>query len=78
MSEELIEGINNAIKERNTKLKSIYPNFKSISDKLKDAKVSPEFWIKENENILKAIAEGKKMKESMRMSFEKYHQEFTI
>lgn len=51
MSEELIEGINNAIKERNTKLK--------------DAKVSPEFWIKENKNILKAIAEGRKMKESM-------------
>lgn len=59
-------------------LRSVYGSFKSITDKLKDVKVSPDFWKKEQENILKVVAEGKKMKESMKMSFEKYHQEFTI
>lgn len=45
-------------------LKSIYGSFKSITDKLKDAEVSPEFWKKEQENILNAVAEGKKMNDS--------------
>ena len=64
--------------ERNSRLKSVFPNFKSISDTLKDTKVSPEFWNKERENILKAIADGRKQKESMKMSPEKFRQEFTI
>ncbi len=50
---ELLELANNAANERNTKLKSIYPNFKSIAD-------------------------GRKQKESMKMSPEKFRQEFTI
>lgn len=64
--------------KRTIKIKKHLPNFKSISDKLKDAEVSPEFWKKEQENILKAARDGKKMKESMRMTPEKFHQPFTI
>lgn len=78
MSYELLESTKNAVKERNTKLKSVLPNFKSILDKLKDANVSHEFWIKERENIKKANKEAREWEESTKMSFEKYHQEFTI
>lgn len=75
---ELLELANNAVKERNTKLKSIYPGFKSIADKLDSVTISSDFWVKERENILKAIADGRKQKESMKMSPEKFRQEFTI
>lgn len=78
MSAELIESVNNALKKKNSKLKSIYPGFKCVADKLKDTELSLEFWKKESENILKFVAEGKKIKESMRMSPEKFRQEFTI
>lgn len=74
----MVETVNDIVKERNTNLKSIVPGFKSISDKLKDAEVSPEFWKKEQENIIKAVAESKKQKESMRMTPEKFRQPFTI
>ena len=70
--------MNSAIEEKSSKLRSVYPGFKSISEKLKDAKVSPDFWIKERENIRKANEKARKEKESMKMSFEKWHQEFTI
>jgi type II secretory pathway component PulF len=59
-------------------LRSIYGTFKSITNELDSKTVSPEFWKKEQENILKAVAEGKKMKESMRMTPEKFHQPFII
>lgn len=59
-------------------MKEEQSKLRSISDKLKDAEVSPEFWKKEQENILKAARDGKKMKESMRMTPEKFHQPFTI
>lgn len=78
MTKELNALMNNKLEERNTNLKSIFPGFKSISDKLKDAEVSPEFWKKEQENIIKAVAESKKQKESMRMTPEKFRQPFTI
>jgi len=78
MTQELYDLMNNKLEERKDKLRSIFPDFKSISDKLKDTEVSTEFWKKEQENILKAVADGKKMKESMRMTLEKYHQPFTI
>ena len=78
MTKELNALMNNKLEERNTNLKSIFPGFKSISDKLKDAEVSPEFWKKEQENIIKAVAESKKQKESMRMTPEKFRQSFTI
>lgn len=58
-------------------LKSIYGTFKSITDNLEHTTISPEFWKKEKENILKNN-NAKKWKESMKMSFEKYHQKFTI
>lgn len=64
--------------EKESKLRSVYGSFKSITSELDSKTVSPEFWRKESQNILNAIAEGKKMKESMKMSFEKYHQPFTI
>ena len=70
--------MNTKLKEKNSKLRSIFPDFKSISDKLKDAEVSTEFWKKEQENIIKAVAESKKQKESMRMTPEKFRQPFTI
>lgn len=60
------------------KLKSIYPGFKSISGELKNLQVNPEFWTIERENIRKANERARKEKESMKMSFEKLHQEFTI
>ena len=78
MTEELKDLMDTKLEEKNSKLRSIYGSFKSITDKLKDAKVSPDFWKKEQENIMKAVAEGKKMKESMRMTPEKFHQPFTI
>ena len=77
----MVEATNNAVAEKTTKLKSGFPGFKSISDKIteiKDPNVSYEFWIKERENIRKANEEAAKWRESMKMSFEKYHQEFTI
>lgn len=74
----MVEAINNAIAEKTTKLKSVFPGFRSISEKLKDAKVSTEYWAKERENVRKANEEAAKWKESMKMSWEKYHQEFTI
>ena len=78
MTKELNALMNNKLEERNTNLKSIFPGFKSISDKLKAAEVSPEFWKKEQENIIKAVTESKKQKESMRMTPEKFRQPFTI
>ena len=78
MTEELNDLMNTKLKEKNSKLRSIFSDFKSISDKLKDAEVSTEFWKKEQENIIKAVAESKKQKESMRMTPEKFRQPFTI
>ncbi len=78
MTKELDDLMNSKIDGRTKKLRSVYPGFKSISEKLKDAKISPDFWIKEQQNIIAAVKEGRKEKESMKMSFEKYHQEFTI
>lgn len=78
MTKELNDLMNDKINEKTKRLKSVYGSFHSISEKLKDAKVSPEFWIKERENIRKANEETRKWKESMKMSFEKFHQEFTI
>ena len=74
----MVETVNDIVKERNTNLKSIFPGFKSISDKLDYVAVSPEFWKKEQENIIKAVAESKKQKESMRMTPEKFREPFTI
>ena len=74
----MVETVNDIVKERNTNLKSIFPGFKSISDKLDSVAVSPEFWKKEQENIIKAVAESKKQKESMRMTPEKFREPFTI
>lgn len=78
MTYELKDLMDSKIEQKQQKLRSIYPGFKSITDKLKDAKVSPDFWIKERENIRKANEDARKWKESMKMSFEKFHQEFTI
>lgn len=61
-----------------SKLKSIFPNFKSITRELDSKTVSPEFWRKERENILKVVSDSKKMKESMKMSPEKFREKFTI
>lgn len=74
----MVEATNIAAAEKTTKLKSVFPGFKSISDKIKDSSVSYEYWAKERENIRKVTEEAAKWKESMKMSFEKYHQEFTI
>lgn len=77
----MVEATNNAVAEKTTKLKNVFPGFKSISDKIneiKDLNVSYEFWIKERENIRNANQKAAKWKESMKMSWEKYHQEFTI
>ena len=74
----MVEATNNAIAEKTAKLKSVFPGFKSISDKIRNSSVSYEYWAKERENIRKANEEAAKWKESMKMSFEKYHQEFTI
>ena len=74
----MVETVNDIVKERNTNLKSIFPGFKSISDKLDSVTVSSEFWKKEQENIIKAVAESKKQKESMRMTPEKFREPFTI
>lgn len=74
----MVEATNNAAVEKTTKLKSVYGSFHSITGELDSKTVSPEFWIKERENIRKANEETRKWKESMKMSFEKYHQEFTI
>lgn len=50
------------IPENESKLRSVYGTFKSISDALesKSISVSPKFWKTERENILKVIAEGKR------------------
>lgn len=74
----MVEATNNAAAEKTAKLKNVFTGFKSISDKIKDSSVSYEYWAKERENIRKANEEAAKWKESMKMSFEKYHQEFTI
>ena len=77
----MVEATNNAVAEKTAKLKSVSPGFKSISDKIneiKDPNVSYEFWIKERKNIRNANQKAAKWKESMKMSWEKYHQEFTI
>ena len=74
----MVEATNIAAAEKATKLKSVFPGFKSISDKIKDSSVSYEYLAQERENIRKATEEAAKWKESMKMSFEKYHQEFTI
>lgn len=65
-------------KEKITNLKEIYGSFKTITSNLKNATISPEFWKKERENIIKNNNLTKEWKNSMKMSFEKYHQEFTI
>lgn len=78
MCYEILKSVDDRVNERNNKLKSIYPNFKSIADKLGNEASTLEFWKKESENILKAVTEAKKMKESMKMSPEKFRQEFTI
>lgn len=64
--------------EQEARLKRIYGEFKTITSELDTKTVSPEFWKKESENILKYITKSKKMKESMKMSPEKFRQEFTI
>ena len=74
----MVKTVNDIVKERNTNLKSIFPGFKSISDKLDSVAVDTEFWKKEQENIIKAEAESKKQKESIRMTREKFVQQFTI
>ena len=78
MSFLVLEKMDEALNKRNVKLRSVYPGFKCVAEKLKDAKILPEFWKKESENIRKANAKARKEKESMKMSFEKFHQEFTI
>ena len=78
MTKELKDLIDSKVDEKTNKLRSVYGSFHSITDKLKYAKISPDFWIKERENIIKANEETRKLKESMKMSFEKYHQKFTI
>lgn len=59
-------------------LREKYGSFKSITDNIENAKVSPEFWKKEKENIRKGNEETRKWKKAMKMTFEKYHQEFNI
>ena len=66
------------MKETGGKLRSIYGSFKSIADDLDSTTISPKFWRKQSKNILKVIAEDRKMKEAMKMSPEKFRQEFTI
>ena len=74
----MIEIINEVLDEKNKKLRSVFPGFKSIAEKLKNAQVSPEFWKIERENIRKANEAARKEKESMKMTPEKFRQEFTI
>lgn len=66
------------ILEKKSKLRSSYGTFKSITGELGSKTVSPEFWKKESENVLKVVAEGRKMKESIKMTPEKFSQEFAI
>ena len=39
----MVEATNNAVAEKTAKLKSVFPGFKSISDKIKDSRVSYEY-----------------------------------
>lgn len=78
MSYLVLKKMDEALDDKTAKLRSVYPGFKSIAEKLKYSKISKEFWAIERENIRKANAQARKEKESMKMSFEKYHQEFTI
>ena len=71
MCYEILKSVDDRVNERNNKLKS-------IADKLSNDELTLEFWKKESENILKFITKSKKMKESMKMSPEKFRQEFTI
>lgn len=64
--------------ERTAKLRSVYPGFKCIFEELKDKQLSSEFWVIERENIRKFNEQARKEKDSMKMTFEKLHQEFTI
>lgn len=59
-------------------LKDKYGSFKSITDNIENMKLNKEFWKKEQTNIDKRVEEGRKEKESMKMSFEKFHTPFTI
>lgn len=50
MTKELKDLIDSKVDEKRNKLRSVYGSFHSITDKLKNTKVSPDFWIKEREN----------------------------
>jgi hypothetical protein len=62
----------------NKTLKNKYGSFKSITSNLEKKRISPLFWKKEKDNIIEQIKKGKEEKKSMKMTFEKYHQEFSI
>ena len=51
---------------------------RNILEKLKNSKINSSFIQKESENILNAVNESKKEKESMKMSYEKFVTPFTI
>ena len=74
----MVETVNDIVKESKSNLRSIYGSFKSITSELDSKTVSPEFWRKERENILKVVSDSKKMKESMKTPPEKFREQFTI
>lgn len=59
-------------------LKSTYGGFESIIGSLKNGKVSKDFWEKEKNNIKKRVEEGRREKESMKMTTQKFYKAFSL
>ncbi len=56
----------------------ILRNFGAIADELKNKPVSDDYWIKEQKMLDKLHEKQEKERKSYTMSYEKYHQPFTI
>jgi hypothetical protein len=59
-----------------SKLRSVYSGFKSITAELENKTVNPEFWKKERENIIKIVKESRKWKESTKPTPESLNKVF--
>lgn len=78
MSNEILKTYQDEINRRNKYFKEKYGDFTTLTDKLKNARVSKDFWKIEADNIISIVNKGKEERESMRMSDKKFRQPFTI
>lgn len=59
-----------------SKLRSVFLGFKPIIAELEDKEISPEFWKKESENIIKIVRKYKRWKEAIQPTPESLNKVF--